>query len=155
MGDSGMAAGNYQHALTVSLQAGADLSGAGVGEYRFGKINPAEVTSYPNPDNPGEWYGSPGGPPAIPAGNVIVNTTNGGKCAVLIAGKAKASAPIECVFSGIGSVVLGTGGCTAGDELQSDATGAAVTVSGGGVSLGTALETGVAGQQISILFRGA
>ena len=143
---------NFERVLTVSRRAGADYSQPGVGENRFAVINPNEVTGATNPSKPGQWYGPASDTFTIEPGNVLVtNTTNGGHCPYVISGKALPGQPVECTYSGRTLIVL-NGTVAAGARVQSDATGAGVTQSGGGIALGTALEAGVAGDLISIEF---
>ena len=146
---------NYERVLSVSRLAGADYTGNdGAGLYRFAIINPNPIAagSYTNPQVPGLWYGSAAGAPAIPAGNVIVNTTAGGDCDYVIVGKALPGQPIECAFSGRVLVVVGAGGVAAGQSVSSDAAGQAIAHTSGNHILGTANETGVAGDIVSINF---
>lgn len=53
---------------------------------------------------------------------------------------------------GISMVFVGTGGVTAGDEVEADANGAAVTQSAG-TTLGVAIEDGAAGELAPVLLR--
>jgi hypothetical protein len=141
---------NFERVQSISRTAGADFSQPGVGEYRFCVVNPNPVTNYTNPDNPGLWYGSPGGPPEIPAGNVILCGV-GAQALGVIAGKALPGQPIEVQDGGRALVVCG-GAVAVGDELQSDANAAAITHTGSGHILGLALDAGVAGDIISMSF---
>lgn len=144
-------AASYENAQTISRIAGADYSAAAPsgGQYRFAVINDAEVTDYTNPQNPGVWYGSSAGPPAIAPGNILVNTSAGGYCPFLIAGKALPGQPIEVVVFGR-SVVIAGGTVTAGDPVYSDDAGAAVA--SGTSKLGTYLSDGVESDLVDILF---
>lgn len=142
---------NFERVLTVSRRAGADYSQPGVGEMRFGVINPNPVTGQTNPSQPGRWYGPATDTFTVEAGNVIVNTANGGRCPYVISGKALPGQPLECTFAGRTLVVLG-GTVAAGARVQSDANGAAITQASSGIALGTALEAGVEGDIISIEF---
>ena len=142
---------NMEAARTISRTAGADYSGIGVGQFRFVAVNNAEVTDYTNPDNPGRWYGSNAGPPPIPAGNVLVNTTEGGDCLGVMIGKALPGQPVEIGIGGRLLVVAGET-ITPGALVSSDATGAGVVADSGDIILGTALEGAQAGDLFSMNF---
>lgn len=153
-------AANYERIDEISLLAGADFTGTGAttdgaGEYHFGIINPNPIAagSYTPAQVPGIWYGSSAAAPAIPAGNVILNTTAGGDCQVVITGKALIGQPVTCARAGRVLILVGTGGITAGAKVMSDATSKAVAWTSGNHILGTAIETGAAGDIVSILFQ--
>jgi hypothetical protein len=55
---------------------------------------------------------------------------------------------------GLGRVLVGAAGATAGARVSADATGAVVNSAGTNVILGTAMETGVAGQIIEVELAG-
>ena len=57
----------------------------------------------------------------------------------------------EVAYAGVAKVVVGSGGVTAGNVLQSDANGAAIAASDEDYCLAKALETGAAGSIISVL----
>jgi hypothetical protein len=109
------------------------------------------VTNYTNPDNPGLWFGSAAGPPAIPPGNVLVNTVAGANCDFVIMGKALPGQPIECGYSGRLLVLCGAA-IAVGQAVMSDNQGRAVPWTSGNHILGDAFEAGAAGDQISINF---
>jgi hypothetical protein len=68
-------------------------------------------------------------------------------------GRAKTGDRIDVMHSGIAEIIVGAGGVSAGDVIESDATGKAITLDEGAVA-GIALENGVAGDIISILIKG-
>lgn len=146
-------AASYERVLSISRIAGADYSGyegSNFGEYHFAVVNPDEVTGYTNPDNPGRWYGSDAGPPAIPPGNVLINADAGAYCPFVIVGKSLPGQPIDCAFAGRVTVIAG-GTVTAGDLVGSDDLAQAVVYSSGS-KLGVFLSSGVAGDIVDILF---
>lgn len=141
---------NFEKVESISRIAGADFSGDGVGEYRFCKVNPNAVTNYVPASNPGKWYGSNGAPPPIEPGNVILAGAGANALGVII-GKALAGQPIEVQIGNRALVVCG-GTVVAGDQVQSDANSAAITQTGSGHILGIALDSGSAGDLISMTF---
>lgn len=144
----------YEKTSCISRVAGADYSQPGVGQYRFAVVNPNPIAagSYTSPSKPGLWYGTAAGAPAIPDGNVLVNTVAGGDCDFIIVGKSLPGEPIECAFAGRTVVLVGAGGVTAGEAIMSDATGAAVNHTSTNHILGTALSDAAAGTLVDILF---
>lgn len=144
-----MSRANFEKVETISRIAGADFSQPGVGEYRFCVINPNSVTA-PGPDNPGLWYGSAQGELTVDPGNVILAGAGVNAFGVIV-GKSQFGQPIEVQIGNRALVVCG-GTVTAGDQLSSDANAAAITHSSTNHILGTALDSGVAGDIISMTF---
>ena len=90
------------------------------------------------------------------------NSTNGqvavagdGERAIgVLLNKPSAAGPVAKVqVGGVATVICGTGGLTAGAEFASSATGTAVPATASENKLGVALETGVAGQIMEVLFQ--
>ena len=87
------------------------------------------------------------------AADGAIDVTGAGLAAdgVLINDPNTAEAATVVVFGRV-TVELGTGGCTAGDLIASDASGLAVTATTSDIVLGKVLETGVAGQIVTMDF---
>ena len=81
----------------------------------------------------------------------VVKAGNGERAVLVAVGKAEEDKALECAFSGRVLVVLGAT-VAAGADVQSDANGACITQASTGIVCGTALEGGVAGDVVSILF---
>ncbi len=117
-------ASNNERVISISRLAGADFSGANPGQYRFGNIA---------------------------ADGSVALCGAGLRAEGVLMGKQIAGHAIELGVGGRLQVVCG-GTVTAGDAVSSDANAAAVTQSSTAIVNGTALESGVAGDIISILF---
>ncbi|HEY5412053.1 MAG TPA: capsid cement protein, partial [Caulobacteraceae bacterium] len=126
-----------------------DFRDDGVGEYRFCKVNPNSVTGV-GPSNPGKWYGGAQGQITVDPGNVVLCGAGQNALGVIV-GKAALGQPIEVQIGNRALVVCG-GTVTAGDQVASDANAAAITQTSTNHILGTALDSGVAGDLISITF---
>jgi hypothetical protein len=59
--------------------------------------------------------------------------------------------PVDVIHSGTAFVILGVGGCARGQNLTSDAAGAAVVAVAGNRSIGKAVQTGLVGEVIEVL----
>jgi hypothetical protein len=141
---------SFNNVTSVSKVAGADLSTPAT-QYRFGKINPNPVTGAS--PSVGDAFGYAGAAQnlTVAAGNVIVNTTNGGQAHGVIVGQAVFGDPVEFAIGGEVPITLGAV-VAAGDSLQSDATGAAITQTGSGHILGIASAAGIGGDQITMIW---
>lgn len=115
---------NLEKVQSISRIAGSDMSGANPGQYRFGEIQ---------------------------ADGTIKVAGAGVRADGVILGKQIAGHAIEVGIAGRLLITYG-GTVTAGDALSSDANGAAITQSSTNDVLGTALESGVAGDVGSLLF---
>jgi len=113
-----------QEALTnITLEAGGDLS---AGQYRF--VNVAA-------DGQVDLVASAG----TDAIGVLQNDPDAAGVAATVA------------IMGVSKVVIGTGGLTAGNRVQSDASGEAIAAATGDVVLGRAITGGAAGELASVL----
>lgn len=107
----------------VTIEAGGDLSAK---QYRFGLV--------------------------ASDGQIDAVSSAGGDADGIIMGKPDAAGKAtEVAISGIAKVVVGTGGITAGQKVQSDANGEAIVAASGDHVLGKALATGAAGAVVPIL----
>jgi hypothetical protein len=87
------------------------------------------------------------------ASDYTVTHASAGSYAVGVSeGKAKSGDRIDVLHSGIAEVIIGTGGVAAGGAIESDAAGKAVALDDG-VALAIALESGNAGDIISVLIK--
>lgn len=108
---------------SITLEAGGDLS---AGQFRF-----VEVASDGQVD--------------------IVASAGGDAIGVLQNNPAAAGRAATVAYEGVVKVVVGTGGLTAGQKVQSDAAGAAILAASGDHVLGKVLVGGAAGALAEIL----
>lgn len=87
------------------------------------------------------------------ASGVEVCDTAGEAAIGVLQNKPTAGQVCEIGFSGVSKVTVGTGGITAGNNVQSDASGLAIAAAIGDYSQGVALETGAAGARVAVLLR--
>ena len=122
-----------------------------MGENHFCIINTAEVTDYTPLDNPGQMVRIERWPPPIPAGNVILNTVDGARCYGVIVARAPIGEPIEVAIAGRVLIECGET-ITVGDLISSSTAATAQVADGSEFVLGTANDSGVAGDLISMTF---
>ena len=82
----------------------------------------------------------------------LVAAAGGDSDGVLLNAPAAQGRPGELGYLGRLKVIIGTGDLTAGDKVQSDATGLAITAASGDHVLGKCLVGGVAGELGEVLF---
>jgi len=80
-----------------------------------------------------------------------VSSAGGDADGVLLNKPDAAGKAAEMCFGGVAKLVVGTGGVTAGQKVQSDANGEAIAAATGDHVLGKALQTGAAGEVVSVL----
>lgn len=111
--------------VSITVQAGGDLS---AGQFRF-----VEIATDGQVD--------------------LVSAAGGNAIGVLMDKPNAAGRAAQVAVNGVAKVVAGTGGVTAGDEVQSDGSGEAIAAAAGDKVLGRALTTAAAGELAEILLQ--
>lgn len=108
---------------SITVEAGADLS---AGQFRF-----VEVAADGQVD--------------------LVAAAGGDGIGVLLNKPNAAGVAAEVAVMGVAKVVIGVGGLTTGNRVQSDASGEAIVAATGDIVLGRAITGGAAGELASVL----